>query len=757
LSDTRSAGPSGADAPGSLPLATFAAAVFTSAGLLFLVQPMVGKLLLPLFGGAAAVWTTCLVFFQAALLLGYLLAHLAARRLGPRAQALAHLALLAAALALLPIRVPAEVAPAGEANPLGRLLLALTLRVGLPFVALAATGTLLQSWWSRSGGRGSQDPYFLYAASNLGSLLALLAYPFLVEPRIGLGAQRRAWSAGFVLLVALAGAAAWVFVSKAAAAPPVAAGAAPPLSAWRRVRWVACAFVPSSLMMGVTLFLTADVAPVPLLWVVPLALYLLAFVVAFARAPRLAARLSWLALPTALLLVYFTYSEIVYPTLAAIALNLAVLFLLSLAYLSKLAADRPPAAQLTEFYLLLSIGGVLAGVFNGLLAPVLFRTSAEYGLVLVAATAFLPVVLGRPGVGPVWPRGERRVADVSLAVAAGLLAAWMVGAWPLRGFDLTRPAEWVGFPRWRLTTVLTYAAPVVACAALYAFRRRLAFALAIAAFAAVCAVDNARTNPSLHRERSFYSVLAVRDDDRSGCRTLWSGTTPHGRQALSDERRRVPQQFYHPATPIGQVFAAHEGHGAPRRIGIVGLGTGALAAYGGPGESLTFYEIDPAVAAIARNRDFFGYLSDARADVRIVLGDARLRLAEEPPARFDLIVIDAFSSDAIPAHLLTREALRVFLDKLAPHGVLAYHVSNRHLVLAPVVGRLAREAGLVAREQLWAGEDDCGSFSTLWVVVARGPGDLGELLLDPAWKEIPLPTEARAWTDDYSSLLAAWR
>jgi predicted O-methyltransferase YrrM len=400
---------------------------------------------------------------------------------------------------------------------------------------------------------------------------------------------------------------------------------------------------------------------------------------------------------------------------------------------------------------------VLGGVFNGLVAPALFRTTAEYPLVLVLATACLPLVLARGAQRPRWPAGERRVSELALAAAAALLAAWMVGAWPLRALDLTRPAEWVGFPRWRLTTVLTYAAPVLACAALYALRRRLAFGLAVAGFAAVCAVDNARTSPALLRDRSFYSALAVRDDGRSGCRTLWSGTTPHGRQALAEERRRVPQQFYHPASPIGQVFEALAALGRSRRIGVVGLGTGALAAYGGESASLTFYELDPAVAAIAADPELFRYLSDARAEVRIVLGDARLRLAQETAVRFDLLVVDAFSSDAIPVHLLTREALAVYLGRLAPHGVVAYHVSNRHLVLAPVVGRLAREARLVAREQLWAGEDDCGSLSTRWVVVAREAADLGRLAAEPAWTEVRVPAGARPWTDDYSSLLSVWR
>jgi hypothetical protein len=735
-------------------LALFASAVLTSASLLFLVQPMLGKQLLPLFGGAAAVWTTCLVFFQAALLLGYLLAHLLSGR-PPRHQALAFVLLLAAGLTLLPIDVSAEHAPPGDGDPTRHLLFVLVLRVGLPFVALAATGTLLQSWWSRAGGRGSGDPYFLYAASNLGSLAALLSYPWLVEPLVGLRAQGRAWTGGYLLLLTLAAAAAWLLVSRAG--PTDAAPAAEPLPWRRRLRWVACSFVPSSLMMGVTLFLTTDVAPVPLLWVVPLGLYLLAFVLAFARLPRLARELARAAVPAALLLLYFMYSEIVYPTRAAIALHLVVLFLVSLAYLWRLAEDRPSPRRLTEFYLLLSVGGVLGGVFNGLAAPLLFQTSAEYGLVLVAATALLPVLLAPPSAAPLWPRGERRVAELALAIAVGLLAAFMVGAWPLSALDLARPAAWVGFPRWRLTTVLTYAGPVAACALLHAFGRRLAFGLAVASFAAVCAYDNARASAAIYRDRSFYSVLAVKDDPRSGCRTLWSGTTPHGRQSLDTARRTEPLQFYHRDTPVGQVFAALKARGRTRQVGIVGLGTGALAAYGAPGESLSFYEIDPAVAAIARNRELFTYLSDSPADLRIVLGDARLRLEEEPAGRFDLLVIDAFSSDAVPVHLLTREALAVFMDALAPHGVLAYHVSNRHLFLAPVVATLSREAGLQAREQLWSGEDGCSSFSTHWVVVARTPAHLGPLATDPAWTEAGVPRGARSWTDDYSSLLAVWR
>jgi hypothetical protein len=731
-----------------LPL-LFAVTIFTSAALLFLVQPMVAKMLLPLFGGAPAVWTTCLLFYQTVLLLGYLYADAVNRRVTQERQVLIHSALLLGALALLPIELTRGAAPAASASPTADLLVRLTLAVGLPFFALSGTGTLLQGWFSRSGHRAGRDPYFLYAASNLGSMAALLSYPSLLEPRVGLLGQSDYWTAGFITLVVLSAACGLLTFH---ARPAVVAGEASPR---QRLVWIGLAFVPSTLMMGVTLYLTIDIAPVPLLWVLPLSLYLLAFILAFARLPRVVSAFSYLALPAALLLMYFLFSEIHYPNWVEISLHLLTLLLLSTAYLGKLAALRPPAARLTEFYFWISLGGVLGGVFNALLAPFVFKTVAEYPMVLVGAALLLPGLLKKKKQAPRLA-GDRLLSELALALAVAFMTAWLVGAWPLRSIDLSPIGNLIDFPRWRITTVLTYALPVLASTGFLLLGRRLAFAGSLAAFAAICAYDNELERKVVLRERSFFSVLAVEDDTEGDCRHLMNGTTPHGRQRLALESRGEPLFFYHRDSPIGDVFG--EFHGPTRKadVAVVGLGAGTLAAYGEPGQRMTFYEIDPAVARIAINPDLFTYLKDSAATVDIVLGDARLKLAEAKAHRFGLLVIDAFSSDAIPVHLLTREALDLYLEKLAPDGLLAFHVSNRYLQLTPIVGRLAREAGLTMREQLWIGRDGCGPVSTRWVLLAREEDHLGKLRTSEYWKPIHLPPETPLWTDDYSNLLTTF-
>ena len=735
--------------------ALFAVTLFTSAGLLFLVQPMVAKMLLPLFGGAPAVWTSCLLFYQAVLLLGYLYADASNRRLSRKSQVLLHLALLLAALALLPIGLGTEV-PQANFNPLAQLLGRLALAVGLPFFALSGTGTLVQAWFSRSRHRAAADPYFLYAASNLGSMTALLAYPSLLEPRVGLIGQSRFWTAGFACLLALAAGCAAALLRSRSAPPPgetVVPGTGPPRE---RLSWAALSLVPSSLMMGVTLYLTIDIAPVPLLWILPLSLYLLAFSVAFARVPRSVSALSFLALPSALFLLYFLFSEIRYPYWVEMLLHLVTLFLVSTAYLGKLASLRPEPSRLTEYYFWISLGGVLGGVFNALAAPFLFRTVAEYPLMLVTAAVLLPWVRERGENPPRRLAGERLLSELALALSVAFLTAWLVAAWPLRSIDLTPLGNLVGFPRWRITTVLTYALPALACAGFLALGRRLAFALGIAAFAAICTYDNELERKTVYRDRSFFSVLAVEDDPQGDCRHLMNGTTPHGRQRLEPESRAEPLAFYHRKGPIGDVFAEFTGPSRKEEVAVVGLGAGTLAAYGEPGQRMTFYEIDPAVARIAVNADLFTYLKDSKATLDIVLGDARLKLEGAAPARFGLLVIDAFSSDAIPVHLLTREALALYLSKLAPDGLLAFHVSNRYLRLTPIVARLAREAGLTIREQFWMGRDGCGPVSTRWLLLAREERHFGKLAESEYWKKVEIPPGTPLWTDDYSNLLATF-
>lgn len=679
----------------------FALALFWSAFLLFLVQPMVARMVLPLLGGTPAVWATCMVFFQAALLAGYAYAHAAPDRLGRRHVAY-HLALLALAFAFLPVRILSADPPA-ESFPGPWLIGVLAASVGLPFFALAATSPLLQRWYAASGRPRAEDPYFLYAASNAGSLLALLAYPLLVEPNWTLAEQGRAWALGFAVTAVLIG----LCALAARRAPGPATGRDPGpepggVTLAQRLRWLALAFVPSSLLLGVTTYLSTDVVAVPLLWAMPLALYLLSYIVAFSRLPAGVHTAFCTLLPVTVAgLIWLRWETIRHdevPTLACtVALHLGAFFVAATACHGELARTRPRAARLTEFYLITAAGGVLGGLFNALLAPAFFDRVVEYPLVFAAAC------LLAPGVADPAARPRAHAAGVFAWVAVAAVGGWA------------------------LHTV-------------YAWTGR---------------------EETLHRERNFFGVLRVWTDPLQRVNVLTHGTTLHGAQIRDPAKHSEPLTYYHRRSPVARIITARR----PPRVGVIGLGAGTLAAYAGPGQEWTFYEIDPAVERIARDRRFFTYLSDAEARgarVRVVLGDARLSLNGASDGTFDLLVVDAFSSDAIPIHLLTREALALYLRKLAPDGLLAFHITNRYLRLAPVLGALTRDAGLVGlrqfHSQLTTAEVMDGKEVSHWAVIARHPSHLGALVGDRGWSLLPDGRGRPVWTDDYSSLVEvfAW-
>jgi len=707
---------------GSATLALFGSAIFVGAGLVFLLEPMVGKMLLPLLGGAAAVWLVTLVFFQAVLLGGYAFAHVSIRLLGLRRQTVVQLLLVLAPLPLLPVALPAHASPPAGSPTLWLLgLLAVT--AGLPFFVVTTASPVLQRWFSATGDPSAADPYFLYAAGNAGSLLALLAYPFVIEPRLTLAAQAKLWAAGYGLFVVLLGLAGRRVLAADAIAVVRAAPTSPALS-WRtRARWIAMAAVPSSLMLGTTSYLSTDIASVPLLWIAPLALYLLSFVVAFARRQPVSLRTtSVLAAVAALAAAASILRVVPLPVPALVGVHAASLFLLALLVHRRLAEERPAADRLTEFYLLLSLGGVLGGIFNALLAPRLFSTILEYPLVLALA------LLLRPG------RGTRLRAlpvallpTVAVLVAIGILSsAGLAGATAVR---------------------LTLGAGIAALLVFLGRRTQLAVGLG----ALLLLLTLAQT--SLHTERTFYGVLRVVQGPRHQ-HVFVHGTTIHGIESFAPGRLDVPLSYYSRGGPIGQVFTEL----GPRlhSVGAVGLGSGALAAYGRPGERYTFYELDPAVARIASNPRWFTYLRDSRAAVRIVVGDGRLRLAAAPAHAYDLLVLDAFSSDSVPVHLLTREAVELYLSKLRPDGLVAFHVTNRYLDLEPVLAGVARSLGLVGLTEMHrasAAEERAGVRSSHWIVVARTRGALGPLVSDPRWRPLASRPGLPVWTDQFSNIL----
>jgi SAM-dependent methyltransferase len=782
-------------------LLLFAVALFVSAFLLFWVQPLVGKMVLPLLGGTPAVWNTCMLFFQALLLAGYAYALALTRWLSVRAQGLVHVGLLVVAAVALPPAIDAAAqggVPEGG-SPAWWLLKTLLVTVGPPFLVLSASAPLLQRWFSRTRDASASDPYFLYAASNAGSLFALLGFPFLLEPWLTLGRQGRAWAflyGALAILVAACAVAALRARAPGAADEADAGGEASAKTfdegaraevvshvTWRRrLWWVMLAFVPSSLVLGVTTYVTTDLAAVPLLWVIPLSLYLLSFVVVFARRRVIPGWLTARVLPGAAVLLALVYlSGATEPAWFLILFHLLFLFFAALVCHGQLADDRPAASRLAEFYLCLALGGALGGLFNALVAPVAFDTLVEYPLVIVLASYLRPSfrrergkLLGlrlgaraREESSDVEEEEEERPSalDLLLPLLMGLMATALLLV--VSRFELTnvvRVALSLGVPLFLLNH---FFAP-----------RPLRFALGLGAIMLASVLFSNTEGQTLHAARNFYGTHRVLADKSDTLHWLRHGSTLHGKQYTEDARRCEPTSYYHRQGPLGSVFDALRARtttadvkvGRPTRssasqsIAVVGLGAGTTAAYARAGESWTFYEIDPAVVAVAREPKYFTYLSScAGAPVAVVVGDARLRLREASDGAYDLIALDAFSSDAVPAHLLTREALALYLSKLAPGGIIAFHVSNRSLELERVVGGISADAGVQARifnddYDTDAAESDPGHDASSWVAVARTPEDLGALATDPRW----LPLDAsnhrlELWRDDFSDIIGVFR
>ncbi len=732
---------------GAMLVLCFAAALFVSSAQLFLIQPMVAKAVLPMLGGTPAVWNTCMVFFQCALLGGYLYAHLGARWLGARRQAILHVAILLASSAALPGVLAPSAAPPADASPSWWLLRLLVVTVGVPFFVVSTTAPMLQRWFATTGHRSAGDPYFLYAASNAGSLVALVGYPLVVEPTLRLGEQARLWIGGYGVLGLLTAACAAIVCWSPAVQPidlparSVGAAAASP-AARDRARWIALAFAPSSLLLGVTTFITTDIAAVPLLWVAPLAIYLLTFVLVFASRAivphEIVVRLlPIVVLPVTLLIGLSTQL----PPGVHLAVHLTTFFVAAMACHGELARSRPAAGHLTEFYLCMSIGGALGGLFNALVAPVAFTGVLEYPLALAAAC-----LLGMPDrsgwrIGRLWR--DLAIASAIGAMMSGLLFASHRGALP-----------------GALGVAMVFLVPALA---LFRFRRQpVRFALGVAILVLASGTYMDAHNRVVLRDRSFFGVHRITRDP-SGERHLFvHGGTLHGVQYLDRERRGEPLTYFHRGSPIGQVLSS-ERAARFRNVGVVGLGIGVLAAYGQPGQDWVFYEIDPAVERIARDDRYFTYLADSRAHVSVVLGDARLSLAHVAPARYDLLVLDAFSSDAIPVHLVTREALQLYFDKLAPGGLIAFHISNRYLDLEPVLGSLAQAAGLstLAQLDLAATAADEANYKrpSHWVLMTRNAGGLAPFSADGRWRATRRQARGAVWTDDFSNVLSVirWR
>jgi hypothetical protein len=739
------------------PVILFSVSMFLSAALLFLVEPMVGKMLLPLLGGTPAVWNTCLVFFQAVLLAGYLYAHAALRFLGRRVQVVVHMAVLLLPLAIagvLPPHLPAGWEPPAATNPVGWVLLLLLVVIGLPFFALSATTSIMQRWFADSGRDDAGDPYFLYAASNAGSLLGLLVFPLVLEPLMRLSDQSRLWSVGYAVFVGmtvLCGTMAWRWQARGMktgatmeAPAPDARQIAANVSWKTRARWIALAFIPSSLMLGVTTAMTADVPAIPLFWVMPLAVYLVSFVLVFAKKPPISHEWMVKRLPFLILCgICPTISQGSFSLPVLLVLYLTVLFGMALVFHGELARGRPAVGSLTEFYLCLSIGGVLGGAFNSLLAPVIFKTVMELPLVLIFAAVIRPTTGADAGRKSAWDGHKDWLLPVALGVCMVVV---------ILGLAHT------GIKPGHVETTLVFGYSLLWC--LSFGNRRARFARGLVAML-LASWLYAPYGHLLKAERSFFGVYRVRNSPDGRFRLLYHGAIAHGTQNLDPKMSREPLAYYTRSGPAGAVMTAAQQRMPHGDWAIVGLGAGAMACYMQPGQTLTYYEIDPLVAEIAKDTRYFTLLSQCDPESKIVLGDARLKMKDAPDARFGLIVLDAFSGDSIPMHLMTREALALYLRKLAPGGLIAFHVSNLYFNLAPTLGNLAADAHLTALvgndTQISQAERDAGKLPSIWVVMARDPDDLAPLYTAPhpgfAWTRLNGQPHVRLWTDDYSNLL----
>lgn len=718
----------------------YASALFSSAFLLFWVEPLLAKMLLPRLGGAPAVWNTALMFFQLVLLAGYLYAHILSQRVPPKAQAWVHAAVIFVAFTCLPLGI-GTATPTSDQAPMLWLIERLAICVGLPFFALSASAPLLQAWFARTAHRHARDPYFLYGASNLGSLVALISFPLLLEPSLNVADQSRVWMFLFLGLAALlAGCAIWSppgAISAMATMPATAAGAPRAATPWREWGlWTALAFVPSSLLLGVTSFIATDVASAPLLWIAPLALYLLSFVITFSRRPIIP--MSWsLAGQAAAISLVLLLLPLSAPSLALVVVaNFAAFFLTALVCHGALAARRPPAAKLTEFYICMSLGGALGGIANALIAPLVFSAAYEYPLVLLCAC------LLRQAAAPTVER--LRWSDVVAPLGLLAIVLAVLGAWDFLG---------------RVAPMVQTAALILLPLSVFLFRGN-GVRFAVAAASVLVPFMVAHNNAGLlHQERSFFGVYRVRLDPAAPVIDLVDGTVLHGVEATDPARWRDELSYYYRGGPIGHYFAAlRAASPGDQRVGVIGLGTGALACYAQPGDDWSFYEIDPAVVRLARDTRYFHYLEQCGPADRIVLGDARISLGSEPAARYDVLILDAFSSDAIPMHLLTREALQLYLAKLSPHGTILLHISNARLRLWPMLDSLARDLGLATRHQLFAptpGQAADTARSSEWLALARNDADLA--FLDgtaSGWKNEHPIEDVAGWSDDFSNLLS---
>lgn len=719
----------------------FAVTLFLSAFLVFYCEPMIGKMVLPSLGGAPSVWTTCVLFFQAMLLAGYGYAYLLERTSRLRTQLVLHLAVMVVAAAFLPIHFDGVAAnDTSAAHPILWLLSHLIGNAAIPFGVAVSSAPLLQNWLAKISGEASRDPYFLYSASNAGSLLALVVYPMYVEPRFGLISQSRAWTAGYLLLVVAIAITAAITWRRQRARQTETSDDTPRSLTWnQRAFWLAASFVPSALMLAVTNHISANLVAAPFLWVIPLGVYLLTFILAFSRRSLLTLEKVSRIVPVIFLLsVYVTVGAPIPAALIWIVLpaHIAILFAGALLCHTALAASRPHPRHLTEFYFWLALGGAVAGVFAVLIAPAVFSTVFEYPL-LVATLGFFRVSPGPPQ--------QRNRADW---IYAALIAILLTVEWSIFRFASSTDVKEGALG------LLTNGGFVI----IYSLRaRKFRFALAMALFvvgSALVLPGFFETGTRLHVSRNFFGVKKVLLDPDQMTRRMLHGDTVHGVESVEPGKAGIPLSYYHPTGPAGDVMAMLDAR-PQQNIGIVGLGSGSLAAYATENRHITFFEQDPQVVEIAEK--FFTYLQRCGKNCTTLVDDGRLAISRAGQGEFDALIIDAFSSDSIPAHLVSREAVELYVSKLKPDGLLLFHVSNRYLDIGSLVGAVLIDSGLSVFTRHDPDDSVPGKSTSEYVVGATRVPNLGALPSNPNWHRVDRSPHIRAWTDDYSDVVGLIR
>ena len=710
----------------------FAALSLLASFLLFFVQPLIAKIALPQLGGNAAVWTSAMVAFQLLLLVGYGYAHWLLT-LTRRWQVLVHVAMLAVAMIWLPLGLDAAGAPSGDAL-LYWVPWQVAAAVGPLFVLLAAQAPLLQGWLRDSSGA---EPYGLYRFSNIGSFLGLLAFPLIVEPLTPVSAQTMAWSTGFVLFAALS---LWLMLAarpQTTEQAPVAS-ATPTRPEWRTAaRWIVLSAIPSGLILSTTTHITTDIIAMPLLWVLPLALYLLSFILAFADTAPLVDRIAHYAAPLIATLALVALSTDAFEVYVTGPAALALLFIASLSLHRRLYLARPDPSGLTAFYLLLAVGGAIGGMFVAIIAPLVFDWTYEFPLLALAAVALSAGYADREA--SLWQWGA--------ALAVTLMASALAMGW------LDETALWV-------------AALLIVMIWIVRRHRWLTIITVSAALIGLAGIDPLVMSWNGLRQRSYFGIYTVRENETGTIRKLAHGTTLHGAQRLEPGKLLDPTTYFGPQSGAGQILTAAPAlYGDKARIAVLGLGVGTLSCYAKPGQTWSFYEIDPLVADIAIKQGWFTFMINCAPNAAVRIGDARLTLAQQPTASLDILVMDVFSSDAVPTHLLTREAFAIYDRVLAKDGALLIHISNRYLDLEPVLASEAKSrrwASAIITHQATPQQIDAGETTSVWVMMARSEDELqrarnaaarGDSTQDSDWKPLSEKQGFARWTDEFGSIL----